>query len=123
LKKSGKSDNTRNTVGTTGHDDLIDVGLGDLLVPQDLLTGLKSTVEEVLTQPLEVSVDDESVEFDTLNRVSISMPIGAVDERERLHAFPFLFADPGRGDTGKGEAHSCLVGVTGLAGNAGVLPC
>jgi hypothetical protein len=52
-------DDTGNTGGTTDQDDLVDVGLVDLGVAEDLLDGVEGASEEVLAQLLETSTSEE----------------------------------------------------------------
>ena len=59
-------DDTRNTGGTTDEDNLVDVGLVDLGITQDLLYGLKSTTEEILAKFFETSTGDGGVEVNAL---------------------------------------------------------
>ena len=63
-----KLDNTGDTGGTTNENDLVDLGLVDLRVTEDLLDGLESGTEKILAQLLEASTREGSVEVDTLEK-------------------------------------------------------
>ena len=59
IKEVGdKLDDTGNTSGRTDKDDFVNTGLADLRVAEDLLDGLESRVEEVLTELLETGTSE-----------------------------------------------------------------
>ena len=59
-------DDAGNTSGSTDQDDLVDVGLVDLGVPENFLDGLKGATEEILAKFLETSTSQGGVEIDAL---------------------------------------------------------
>ena len=80
IKEVGdKLDDTGNTSGRTNEDDFVNTGLADLRVAEDLLDGLESRVEEVLTELLETGTSDVCREVFTLFDISILVPMRASD--------------------------------------------
>ena len=61
-----KLDDTRDTSGTANGDDLVDLGLVDLRIAEDLLNRLESAVEEILAKLLEAGTREVGVEVNTL---------------------------------------------------------
>ena len=59
---------TGDTSGATDEDDLVDVGLVDLGVAEDLLDGLEGGAEEILAELLETGTGEGGVEVDALEQ-------------------------------------------------------
>ena len=62
-------DDVWNTGGTTDQNDLVDVGLVNLGIAEDLLDRFESTSEEVLAQALEMVTSEGGVEVDTVDEI------------------------------------------------------
>ena len=61
-----KLDDTRDTSGTANGDYLVDLGLVDLRIAEDLLNRLESAAKEILAKLLEAGTGKGGVEVDTL---------------------------------------------------------
>jgi hypothetical protein len=59
-------DGTGNTGGTTAKDNLMNIGLIDFQVTENLLNGLEGTAEEVLAKLFKMHMSEGSVEVNTL---------------------------------------------------------
>jgi hypothetical protein len=71
-----------NTGGTTDKDDLVDLGLVDVGILEDLGNGVKSASEGLLVQVLETSTGDVGVEVLTVEqRVDLDSSLGGVGQR------------------------------------------
>ena len=57
---------TGNTGRATNEDDLVNLGLVDLRIPENLLNGIERAAEEILAQLLETGAGERSIEIDAL---------------------------------------------------------
>ena len=72
---------TGDTSRTSDEDDLVDVGLVDLRVAEDLLDGLEGGTEEILAKLLKAGTGEGGVEVDTLEeRVDLDGRLGGGGE-------------------------------------------
>ena len=74
-------DDTRNTSGTTDEDNLVNAGLVDLGISENLFHGFEGAAEEVLAKFFEAGMSKRSVEIDALiKRVDFNRGLGGGGE-------------------------------------------
>ena len=79
---NSKLDDTGNTSGTTNENDLVNLGLVDLRIAEDLLNRLESAAKEILAKLLEAGTGEGGVEVDALEeRVDFDRGLGGGGER------------------------------------------